>query len=666
MEQYKEIFINESEEHLQAMSAAILDLERAPADMEIVNKIFRSAHTIKGMSATMGYDKLAKLTHHMEDVLDSFRKGEAVINSSVVDVLLRCLDALEGLLEEVKTGKVKKIDVEELIQQLNSFLPVMAKVKKVTQQADIIKTNIDSPEENVFNDIEQNILLTAEKDGFNLFRVKVIFVPSCELKSVRAFMVCRNIEKLADIIKSIPSTQELEEGNFGEFFTLSLITRNTSAKIKSIIMSIAEIEKIEIEKIKLSTIKSSVSTKNNKTAAKDVDTGVVRKIQSIRVNTDRLDKLMNLVGELVISKIRLLQISRVHRISDLDEILMSIDRLTQELQDIVLQARLVPISHVFDRFPRMVRDLAKGESKQVDLKISGGEIELDRTVLDEIGDPLVHLLRNAVDHGIELPDIRSANNKKSRGTIKLSARRERTHVFVEVSDDGQGIEVKKIRELVIKKGFMSQEAAAKINQSDLLGILTTPGFSAAEVVTDTSGRGVGMDVVKNKIESLGGSLEFETMPGQGSQFLLKLPMTVAIIQAMLIKLSTETYAIPLSSIRETIKIEQDKIKRIEHYEVIQLRGEVLPLLRLREVFGMKRTNAQDDKKVAVLEKEELSIVVVEMGGKKAGLVVDSLIGQQEVVIKSVGSLLKGIKGFAGATILGDGTVALIVDVATLI
>jgi two-component system chemotaxis sensor kinase CheA len=357
-----------------------------------------------------------------------------------------------------------------------------------------------------------------------------------------------------------------------------------------------------------------------------------------------------------------MQIVQTHQLRPLDEVLTNIDRLTGDLQEEVMQARLIPMSQVFDRFPRMVRDLARTEHKQINFEVSGGEIELDRTMLDEIADPLVHLLRNSIDHGIELPEDRKSRKKIPVGTINLSARRERTYVLIEVADDGRGIDPNLMRVIAVKKGFMTEEEVGKLNDKEVLDIIMLPGFSSAETITDTSGRGVGMDVVKMKIESLGGTLLFDSEVGKGSRFCLKLPLTVAIIRAMLVEINGEIYAIPIANIAEIVKVSKTMIKHIEKLEVINLRAGVLPLTRMQKVLGNTAVRMSND---AGREAQEIFIVVVESSGRKAGLVVDEVLGQQEVVIKSVGVLLKGIKGFAGATILGDGRVALILDVATL-
>ena len=667
IEQYKELFVAESEEHLQIINNSVLTLEKDPHNLTILNEIFRSAHTLKGMSATMGFESLTRITHKMEDVLDIFRTEKLSITSEVVDKLFSCLDILQMLLEEIKTGKNLHLDIESIILQLQSVIPTIS-----TQD---VNAHAEEEKEIRVTDLEKEHLShIIKKKDMKIYKINICLSKDCQLKSVRAFMVFNKLNSVGEVIKSEPCSDELESNHFGLFFSLLFMTKERAKSIDEMLNKVMEVDKVEISQIR--DVSELVSKKKQDEKIVDLSEKKVsdaelvkkkniatqigfKKIQSVRVSTQRLDKLMNFVGELVISKIRLMQIAQTYQLKPLDEILTNIDRLTNDLQDEVMQARLIPMAQVFDRFPRMVRDLARSEKKQINLDVSGGEIELDRTVLDGIADPLVHLLRNGVDHGIELPQVRKENNKNPVGTIKLSARRDRTFVLIEVSDDGRGIDADTLRQVALKKGFMAEEEIVKLSDKDMLNIITMPGFSSTSEITDTSGRGVGMDVVKMKIESLGGSLVFDSELGKGSNFRLKLPLTVAIIRAMLIEVNKEIYATPIASIVETVKVSKKRIKHIEKFEVINLRDEVLPLIRLEKVLG-----------VPVHEHEiigdEISIVVVDNGGKKAGLVVDSVVGQQEVVIKTVGTLLKGIKGFAGATILGDGRVALILDVATFV
>ncbi|MFH1092899.1 MAG: chemotaxis protein CheA [Candidatus Omnitrophota bacterium] len=672
VEQYRTLFVAESEEHLQIINNAVLVLEKDPQNTKILNEIFRSVHTLKGMSATMGFEALTKLTHKMEDVLDIFRTQKIAVAIEVVDSLFDCLDMLQMLLDEIKQEKDLKLDVDEIIVRLESVIPSISEIKqaKVEVRKEICLTSLE----------KQNLSSVFADRKSKIYVIEIYLSADCQLKSVRVFMIFHKLEQIGEVIKSAPSIEDMEMNRLGQVFSLLFLSSLSKKKIEEVLKMVMEVEKVVVNHIldidelpeeKNNTLETNVTLAVNKNKAEDAAQQLsFKKIQSIRVSTQRLDKLMNFVGELVISKIRLMQIAKTYQLKTLNEILTSIDRLTSDLQDEVMQARLIPMSQVFDRFPRMVRDLARSEKKQINLEVTGGEIELDRTVLDEIADPLVHLLRNSIDHGIELPRDRKAKNKSLVGTIKLSALRERTYVLIRVSDDGKGINPNKLRNIAVKKGFMEEEEASKTSDMDMLNIILLPGFSSATEITDTSGRGVGMDVVKTKVESLGGSLVFDSEVDKGSNFNLKLPLTVAIIKAMLVKVNNEIYAVPIANIAETVKVKKSKIKHIEKFEVINLRNEVLPLLRLGNALKSLDFNSlqNDDEAQAKEQKEdqETAIVVVESGTKKAGLIVDQVLGQQEVVIKSVGTFLKGIKGFAGATILGDGRVALILDVATLI
>ena len=672
VEQYRTLFIAESEEHLQIINNAVLVLEKDPQNIKILNEIFRSAHTLKGMSATMGFEALTKLTHKMEDVLDIFRTQKIAVTTEVVDSLLDCLDMLQMLLDEIKGEKDLKLDVDAVIVRLESVIPLISAIKqaKLEEIKEIILTSLE----------KQNLISACAGRKSKIYLIDMHLSADCQLKSVRVFMIFHKLEQMGEVIKSSPPIEDLEVNRMGQVFSLLFLSDFAKKKIEEDLKMVMEVEKVAVKHIlnindlpeeKDDTIETNVSAAVNKKRAEGGTQRLsFKKIQSIRVSTQRLDKLMNFVGELVISKIRLMQIAQTHQLKTLNEILTSIDRLTGDLQDEVMQARLIPMAQVFDRFPRMVRDLARSEKKQINLEVTGGEIELDRTVLDEIADPLVHLLRNSIDHGIELPEDRRAKNKSPVGTIKLSAVRERTYVLVRVSDDGKGIDPNKLREIAVKKDFMDEEEANKMSDKDILNVILLPGFSSVTKITDTSGRGVGMDVVTMKIESLGGSLVFDSEVNKGSSFNLKLPLTVAIIKAMLVEVNNEIYAIPIANIAETVKVKRSRIKHIEKFEVINLRDEVLPLFRLDKALKNRQINPPQKAESVQGEKreedKEIAIVVVESGTKKAGLVVNQVLGQQEVVIKSIGTFLKGIKGFSGATILGDGRVALILDVATLL
>jgi two-component system chemotaxis sensor kinase CheA len=675
MSEYKDIFKAESEEHLQQLNESLLGLEQNPLEIEYINTMFRSAHTLKGMSATMGFSTIAELTHEMENLMDMVRKCQVAVSDSLIDILFECLDTLEALVESVDTGGEVNISHLQatLTQAMEGALCAVGATGNIAN--DLAGTVSINTQENLkpaheteihihLSESENAYIETALHEGNRILELKVMLDPSCVLKSARSTLVLINLSKMGKIIKCMPSEADLEDEKFGFEFSVVFATKEDDARITEVITKISEIKAIDI-----SALYACENDENESTAKEDANesqkcsSGVkrsesVKSIQSVRVNIERLDNLMNLVGELIINKIRLNQLASDINAKSLDESLANLDRLTNEIQNEVMEARMVPIDQVFSRFPRMIRDLAKSEGKQVDLVIEGKEIELDRTVLDEIGDPLVHLLRNAVDHGIEPTGERIKLGKPVAGFVGLSASRQRNSVIIEVQDDGKGMDPAHLRDIAVKKGIMSREEVDKLSDTDALNLIFVAGFSGAKTITDVSGRGVGMDAVKTKIEALGGTVKVSSVPGQGSSIKLQLPLTVAIIQSLMVTIAGETYAIPLANVVRDVGIKARDIKTIEGKEVILLRGEVLPLLRLRDVL---------DCPGEAEKKENLIVVVVERMGSNIGFVVDQLLGQQEVIIKTLDNkLLKNTRGFAGATILGDGSVALILDIATLI
>jgi len=614
MSEYKEMYAVESAEHLQSMNEALLSLEKYPKNSETINVIFRAAHTLKGMSATMGYSNIKELTHNMENLMDRVRNNEITLDSSSIDVLFECLDALEKMVEDPE--KSSEFDVSALIPKIS-------------------------------------IIEDHEIAGCNIFEVSVTLHESCMLKSARSNVVMRNLSEIGEILETIPPVKDLEDEKFDREIKVIISTKEDAKKIEDAAKKVSEISKVEVkphigEKAQTKVQEKTCQTEGSKTSIKSV--------QSVRVSIERLDSLMNLVGELIINKIRLMQLASTHKLDVLEETLASLNRLTNDLQEEIMASRMVPIEQIFNRFPRMIRDLAKKEEKDIDLVLEGGDIELDRTVLDEIGDPLVHILRNCVDHGIELPQVRKQCGKNPKGKITLTAWREKNHVIIEAQDDGKGFDPQKMRDSAVKKGLMSQEEATKLSDTEAINLSFLPGFSTAEKVTDISGRGVGMDVVRNKIGGMGGSIKLDSIEGKGTTIKLKLPLTVAIIHSLMVKVGTDIYAIPITNVIRDLSIKKEQIKTIKGEEVILIRGEVLPLVRLHTLFDIKSNGSN-----------ELLVVVVERAGNNIGLVVDEVIGQQEVIIKNLdNNILKGVKGFAGATILGDGNVALILDVGTLL
>ena len=675
--QYMDMFLDESHEHLQSLNDGLLSLEDNMEDTSVVNEIFRNAHTLKGMSATMGFNKIAELTHEMEDVLDLIRKEQLKLNEDIIDTLFKCVDSLGQMIDSVGNGEAEDVvDVSDLVKKLSS---ISKPDQAAAQAAAPAAAAAAAPAENKISielaDVDKDVIKQAQETGMQAIHVRVTLAETCLLKSARSYMVMNALDELGDVIKSVPSAEDLEQEKFDHSFDVIIITAAEEKAVQDAVNSISEISKVETNVIDLAAEEKAAAAtaaapapkaaapaptakKAAPAPAKKATAAPAKKVhhsQSVRVDIEKLDTLMNLMGELVINKVRLEQIGQTHRLADLTETLEQMDRVTTDLQNIVMKVRMVPVSSVFNRFPRMVRDIAKELNKEINLTIEGEETELDRTVIDEIGDPIMHLLRNSCDHGVEEPDVRESKGKPRAGEVGLIARHEGNNVVIMVTDDGAGIDAAKIRAKAVEKGMISQEEADKMDDADAVRLIFLPGFSTADHISDISGRGVGMDVVRSKIEALSGHVDVETKIDEGSVFKIKLPLTLAIIQAMLVKVQEEMYAIPLGSIDSTINIQESEIKTVQNKEVIVLRGEIIPIIRMEKMLQVPH----------VKDSDETFVVVVHTGDAKAGIVVDNLIGQQEIVIKTLGSLFTGLKMFSGATVLGDGRVALILDVATM-
>lgn len=680
--QYMDMFLDESHEHLQSLNEGLLRLEENMEEISVVNDIFRNAHTLKGMSATMGFAKIAELTHEMEDVLDLVRKEQLKLNEDIMDTLFKCLDSLEQMVDSVGNGEAEDVvDVSDLVAKLSSISkgtppPAAAPAAGGAAAAPAAGDASGGAGSDLgIDDIDLDVMKKAKDAGMNVFHVKVTLMESCVLKAARSVMVMHALDEIGDVIKSVPPAEDLEQEKFERSFDIVVATASDAEAVTNAVDTVSEIEDIGVEELDPDALAKpaepapAAATPAAATAAPKKAAAPAKKegakaaapkkqhqSQSVRVDIEKLDTLMNLMGELVINKVRLEQIGQTHRMSDLMETLEQMDRVTGDLQNIVMKVRMVPVSAVFNRFPRMVRDVSKELGKEINLTIEGEETELDRTVIDEIGDPIMHLLRNSLDHGVESPDAREAKGKPRVGEVGLIARHEGNNVVIMITDDGAGIDASKIRRKAVEKGMITQDEADRLDDADAVRLIFLPGFSTAEQITDISGRGVGMDVVRSKIEALSGHVDVETHIDEGSVFKIKLPLTLAIIQAMLVRVQEEMYAIPLTSIDSTVNIEPTDIQTIQNKEVIVLRGEIIPIVRMEEALQVPH----------VKDSEELFVVVVHAGEAKAGIVVDNLIGQQEIVIKTLGNLFAGLKLFGGATVLGDGRVALILDVATMI
>ena len=695
--QYMEMFLEESREHLQSLNDGLLALENDPEEISVVNDIFRNAHTIKGMSATMGFTKIAELTHDMENVFDLLRTEKMKVNEDIMDTLFKTIDSLEQMIESVGAGGPE--DVVD-ITGFESKLSALASGKPVSEAepapaaaapavaAPAVAAPAAAASSIEYSDTDKDVITEAANGGMQVYHIKVTLSDSCVLKSARSYMVMNALDQLGEVVKSVPPAEDLEQEKFEHSFDVVVVTDSEMKTVEDALLSISEVDSAEIkdavEELKafeapapapeaapvaapaapaanvpapaapaVPTAKPSAPPAKKPAA----DTKKLKSGQSVRVDIEKLDTLMNLMGELVINKVRLEQIGTTHRLTELTETLEQMDRVTTDLQTVVMKVRMVPVGQVFNRFPRMVRDLAKELGKELNLTIEGEETELDRTVIDEIGDPIMHLLRNSLDHGLESPDAREAKGKPRIGEVGLIARHEGNNVVIMVTDDGKGIDADVIRRKAVEKGMISEDEANSLDDADAVRLIFLPGFSTAEVITDVSGRGVGMDVVRSKIETLGGHVDVETKIDEGSVFKIKLPLTLAIIQALLVKVQEEMYAIPLGSIDSTINITQEDIKTVRNKEVIVLRGQIIPIIRLGDILNVPRVHEGDS--------DDIFVVVVHIGERKAGIVVDNLIGQQEIVIKTLGKLLAGLKVISGATVLGDGRVAMILDVSAL-
>ena len=587
--QYMDMFLDESHEHLQSLNDGLLSLEDNMEDTSVVNEIFRNAHTLKGMSATMGFNKIAELTHEMEDVLDLIRKEQLKLNEDIIDTLFKCVDSLGQMIDSVGNGEAEDVvDVSDLVKKLSS---ISKPDQAAAQAAAPAAAAAAAPAENKISielaDVDKDVIKQAQETGMQAIHVRVTLAETCLLKSARSYMVMNALDELGDVIKSVPSAEDLEQEKFDHSFDVIIITAAEEKAVQDAVNSISEISKVETNVIDLAAEEKAAAAtaaapapkaaapaptakKAAPAPAKKATAAPAKKVhhsQSVRVDIEKLDTLMNLMGELVINKVRLEQIGQTHRLADLTETLEQMDRVTTDLQNIVMKVRMVPVSSVFNRFPRMVRDIAKELNKEINLTIEGEETELDRTVIDEIGDPIMHLLRNSCDHGVEEPDEREAKGKPRAGEVGLIARHEGNNVVIMVTDDGAGIDAAKIRAKAVEKGMVTQEEADKMDDADAVRLVFLPGFSTADHISDISGRGVGMDVVRSKIEALSGHVDVETKIDEGSVFKIKLPLTLAIIQAMLVKVQEEMYAIPLGSIDSTINIQESEIKTVQNKEL---------------------------------------------------------------------------------------------------
>ena len=685
--QYLEIFIDESSEHLQSLSDCIMTLEKEPDNKDTINEVFRAAHSLKGMAGTMGFKRMQHLTHDMENVFQEVRSDKINVDSAMIDLLFKCLDALDEYLSNIKASSDEGTeDNEIIIKELNDFIAKAQgeSVEDEKEAAPVAEASKEVADKTVteieFSENEKNDIANAKAEGKKVYSITVYIQKDCLLKAARAFLVFRAVEGLGQILVNRPSSQDIEDEKFELDFSFCVATNESLDKIIATAKNVSEIEEVvgneitEIEIVKEEVeekpqnanvpakaeaqktpeTKAAANTNKKQAPAKPATS------RTVRVDIEKLDALMNQVSELIIAKNSIVSISSTEggnfANQGFHEQIEYLERITTNLHESVMKVRMVPIESVVNKFPRMIRDLARSLNKKMELYMTGEDTELDRTVVDQIGDPLQHLLRNSADHGLEKAEVRAQRGKPETGTIFLNAYQEGNNVIIQVGDDGNGIDVEAVKAKAVERGVITQEQADAMSQKEAVNLLFLPSFSMAKSITDISGRGVGLDVVKSNIEALGGDVEVKTKLGEGSTFTVRLPLTLAIIQALLVTVRDEKYAIALASITGIEDIPVKDIKYVEAKEVIHLRDSVIPLVRLDKVLDIEPKEDTG---------ENLTVVIVKRGDQMAGLVVDTLIGQQEIVIKSLGKYVSGNKLISGATILGDGEVALIIDANTL-
>ncbi|MBR0248028.1 MAG: chemotaxis protein CheA [Synergistaceae bacterium] len=679
MSQYLGAFLDETDDNVQRLDDLLLALEKNMTDMDVINEIFRAAHTLKGMAGTMGFTNMMGLTHAMEDRLDAARKGTRPLTEADMNRLFQGLDTLQEMADAIRGGgNDAHIDVSEMVHDLRNESPSPATAPQAPAQSEGSTANIIG---NAVSSQDAEWAKKANAEGSNAYNVHVTLSQSCLLKAARAYMVVNRLEEMGEIHRAEPSTDALEREEFDFDFNIYVATPAPADEVKAAIEKIGDVEKAEVTEVKAGESSSPApapaapvqaeapaaapapapaaapaapapAQAPAKPAKKD---SAKKGSQTVRVDIGRLDKLMNLVGELVISRARIERLVQEARLRQFDDTLSQLGRISGDIQELVTKLRMVPVSFTFDRFPRLIRDLCKTLNKNVELVLEGEDTELDRTVIDEIGDPMVHLIRNSMDHGIEHPEERKALGKPEKGILKIAAYQEGSGVVIEVSDDGAGIDPEKVKKKAIERGIISEDRAAIMSDEEAQQLVLLPGFSMAKQVTDLSGRGVGMDAVKTKVEALGGQFDLSSKKNEGTHVYIRLPLTLAIVLSLLIKVGKETYAISLENVEETIMVRRDDIKTVHGEPTTLLRGEVLSLNILGDILGSEGVEH---------DRNEYPVVVVKIGKNKIGFIVSELIGQQEIVIKSLGRFLSKIDGITGGTILGDGNVALILDVAS--
>jgi len=681
LDDFLEFYLLDSQEQVERLGSGLLELEKNSDNISLINDLFRSAHSLKGASGTMGFTPIVELTHAAEDLLEKLRQGKMAVTNEIIDVLLAVTDRLKSMLAQVEQRVPITEEYSDLTAQMRTLSETGALAENKPQQ--LTSPTGNWPVKFSLSSSERELIEEALTVNKAVYQINVTLAPDALMKAVRAVMIMQRLEAYGTVVKIVPSVEELENNNDLQYVGILFITTEPPEDIRADILEISEIldvkvfnydyplTKSEKEDAVEAKPKTSIETKDEaepnfsdsqKNDTRNNNEGK-NKVHTIRVDTDRMDNLINLVGEMVITRTRLVKIGNdlkntnqnVSLVNSLNDTNVYLGRLMGELQESVMRLRMVPIGTVFSRYPRLVRDFCRKSGKKIELVIKGEETELDKTVIEVIGDPMTHIIRNCVDHGIEEPEKRRAAGKNETGTITLNAYHEGNHIAIIVSDDGEGLDLEKIRNKAREKGLIGEKE--ELSPRDLANLIFLPGFSTADKVTDISGRGVGMDVVKKAITNLGGTIDVKTQRGEGTSFIIRLPLTLAIIQALLVELGEEIYAVPLSSVVETLLVKSNEIKTVGGLQMVQIRGNALPLLSLRQKFDLPEREEEVD---------EVYVVVVGVGDRTIGLIVDELQGQQEIVIKSLGDFLSGIPGIAGATILGDGKVTLILDIGSLI
>lgn len=655
LSQYAELFLSESREHVSAINHLLLTLEGDPRSRDAVEGLFRAVHTIKGMSATMGYRAVADLAHEMEDLLDRVRQGRMTPDADLVDALFAACDALELSIETAVEEGDDDGSVAPVVARLRALAGGTGAPSHAAPAAPAASARAKRSRKAAASPAPSAAASPVDaEDADTAMRVRITVDPASALPGVRAFMAVRAARGLGTVTSLEPSESAMQEEGFAGTVRFVLRSAAPVEEIEAALRAAGEIREVEIAR-GLVDAPAPAADDAQAEAGAAAQAGAAGRARNIRVDLRRLDALVNGVGELVIVRDRMRRLAGGAQ-PELAETIDMAARLIGELQDEIMQARMAPVWQVFDRFPRLVRDAARSLGKRVDFVIEGKEIELDRSMLDEIGDPLVHLLRNSLDHGIESPAERRAAGKPETGTLRLSAARERSRIVIRVEDDGRGIQREKVLAKAIANGLVGADEARGMSDDDVARLITRPGFSTAETVTDVSGRGVGLDVVATRVRALGGMLEIASTPGQGTSMTLQLPQTLAIVRALLVRQSGETYALPLTHVGETVHLMPEEIGAVKGRPVAYLRDEVIPLHSLRRLLSTNGTQPQGKR----------AAVILEVGEQRVGLEVDQLLGQQEIVVKAFDATADTLRLFSGATILSDGRPALILDAGSLL